>query len=85
MVAAAGGDVAVDAVVGRGDLAVGEPGPVWVGDAAGERLGGAAQGARRPAVPVQLVGVVPPEGLGVAQGELVYGVLGVRHGLIAYG
>lgn len=45
VVAAAGGDMAIHAVVGGGDLAIREPGPMFVLDPAGQGLGLAEQSA----------------------------------------
>lgn len=63
----AGQDVSVDAIVGGGDLAVRKPGPVVVGDAAGEGLGGATDSLRGLSVPMQLLCMVQPEALGVLE------------------
>lgn len=70
-------DVPVDAVVGGGDLAVREPGGAGVGDAVGEGFGCGAEGAGGGGVPVELGGLVGPEGFGVVEGEGLDLVLGV--------
>lgn len=72
----------IDAVVGRGDFAVGEPGPVLVGISARKRLGPLGHGAGRFLVPVELLGVMQPKTLWVAQGELLHHSLGMLHGVL---
>ena len=80
VVPAAIGDMAIDAVVAGGDLAVREPRPMCVLDAAGQGLGLVGQGSRGAAVPVEPVCVSCPEGLGVLERMLESCVLGVwRH------
>jgi len=62
-------DMSVDAVVGGGNLAVREPGGAGVRHAVGELAGRGAESARGLLVPVELGGLVGPEGFGVAEGE----------------
>ncbi|KAG5304090.1 hypothetical protein I7I50_11063 [Histoplasma capsulatum G186AR] len=70
--------MSVDAVVGGGDLAVREPGPVLVGDAAGrKRLAAPAQAGGRGLVPVELGGMVRPEFLKGAERERKGSILGM--------
>ena len=70
-------DMSVDAVVGGGNLAVREPGGAGVRDAVGEGFGGCAEGAGGRLVPVELGGLVGPEGFGAVEGEGLDLVLGV--------
>lgn len=63
--------MAVDAVVGGGNLAVREPGPVVVGRAVGGGFGVFGDGLGWGTVPVEVRGVVGPEGLGGLEGEVV--------------
>ena len=70
--------MAVDAVVSGGDLAIREPGPVVVGGAVGGGFWVFGYGLGWGTVPVEVGGVVGPEGLGGVEGEVVDGLLGVH-------
>lgn len=61
IIAIAGQDVAIDTIVCCGDLAVGEPGPGLVVDAAWEGLGLLSQGLSGLSVPVESSRVMRPE------------------------
>lgn len=79
--AMAGEDVAVDAVVAGGDLAVRKPLPVVMRDVGfGKSLGIFPEGGGRGLVPVEIGGLLCPEGLWRAQRGGVQVVLGMRHG-----
>lgn len=69
-------DVAIDAIVCGGDLAVGEPGPGLVGGATWEGLGLLSQSSRGLSVPVEPARVMGPEGLWVGEGVRVGCLLG---------
>lgn len=77
-----GQDMAVDTIVACRDLAPWKPLPMVVGDAGfGQGLGRLGQGRGGLLVPVQLLGLVRPEGLWVGEGVVVDLVLGVGHGV----
>lgn len=76
-VAEAGVHVAVDAVVAGGQLAAREPLPVVVRPAALQLLARAREHGRGLLVPVELLGLVAPEGLRVGEGVVLHLVLRV--------
>lgn len=75
-----GEDVAVETVVGGGDLAVGEPGCGGVGSAGGEGGGRGGVGEGGGCVPVEVGGLLEPEGGGGGEGGGLDFVLEVGHG-----
>lgn len=81
-VAVAGVHVAVDAVVAGGQLARREPLPVVVRLAVLELLACAREHGRGLLVPVEVLGLMAPEGLWVGERVVLYFVLRVSHLLV---
>lgn len=73
----AGQNMTVDAIEARRDLTAVEPVPMRVLDAVPQLLRRLRQGRRRRFVPVQVRGLLGPEGLGVSERVRLYFVLEV--------
>lgn len=77
-------NMAINAIVAGGDLAIREPFPAVVGDAVLERLLGQLDGGRELLMPVKVLGLVPPEVIWVFERVPQHLVLDVvivfRHG-----